>query len=176
MEQFVKAVDADSNGEISQTEFEGRMEILQSIASAAERTTEKRKVDSKKTPKKNLPAIKSFEKLKAMIKKNKLAEAAKLMTKRGADEFAVSQVVSAIGMTKMELPVPMPKIEEAIDEIESVVIEHKLEKLQLDTSKMFRMETTIDGLDEETEKEHSDEKKEKSEEQQRDRDQAKKKL
>ena len=174
LEQFVKAVDADSNGEISQTEFEGRMEILQSIAAAADPKTEK-KSDSK-TAKKDLPAIKSFEKLKSMLKKNKLAEAAKLMTKRGADEFAVSQVVSAIGMTKMELPVPMPQIEEAIDEIESVVIEHKLEKLELDTSKMFRMETSIDGLAEDDDEEQGDEKQAKKEGQRDKREAARKEM
>ena len=150
IEDFAKAVDADSNGEISESEFASRMDALQKMArsdaEADEKGKEKSKDDGSKKASKATDAAKStFEKMKKLIAKNEWEKAAKLMTSTASDDVVVEQVISSIGMTKMELPMPIPQIEEAVDEIDNVLTKYELDKLEIDISKMFKVKMDFDG-------------------------------
>ena len=92
-------------------------------------------------------AAKAFKQIKKLVKANKWDKVAKLMTKKAQDEFVVEQVISAIGLTEMNIQFPIPGLEEAIDEIDNVLVKYKFDELDVDTSSMFRMEFSMDESD-----------------------------
>ena len=153
MKVFLKKVDSDGDGKISESEFAKRREILQAVRAGKTQSEGETKPENDRSPKTNKESgtvKKSYEKMAALIRKRKLDEAAKMMTQQGADEFAVSQVVSAFGLTEMDIPVPVPEIEETIDEIEDVIVRHKLDELGVDPSSMFRVQMSVDEFGDES--------------------------
>lgn len=158
LEKFAKQVDADGNGEISAAEFANRMEVLQSLSAGGGEDSSDEMPEKKhdaQTPKDDA-AKRTFEKMSKLLADSKLPEAAEFMTKKAQDEFATIQLVSSIAMLEMELPMPMPQFEDAIDEIDQVLMKHGLDKLEIDHSKMFRVEMSVDGMDEDDEEEDED--------------------
>jgi hypothetical protein len=154
LEKFAKQVDADGNGEISATEFENRMEVLRSLSAGGDDDSSDEMPEKKqdaKTPKDDA-AKQTFEKMSKLLADSKLQEAAEFMTKKAQDEFATVQVISSIGMLEMEMPMPMPQLEDAIDDIDEVLMKYGLDKLEIDHSKMFRVEMSADhDMDDEDE-------------------------
>jgi hypothetical protein len=167
--EFAKAVDSDSNGEISQAEFDGRMDVLQKMAQAMNESAEKKSEDgankTKETDEKKASGEKAdsdaqkeakeaFTKIQKLIAKKKWKDAAKLMTKKAQDEVVIEQTISSIGLANIEIDLPIPNLEDSIDEIEDALVKHGLMDLDIDTSSMFRMEFSMgEEEDEEDESE-----------------------
>ncbi|MEM9410190.1 MAG: EF-hand domain-containing protein [Planctomycetota bacterium] len=148
LEEFVQAVDANNDAEISEAEFEGRMEVLDKIASEPPaRKPESKPEDSKTETKVPVEAKTAFQKIQKLVGKGDWKAASKLMTEKAQKEVVLESVLSAIGMTEMEMPIPVPALEDAIDEIDDALIKHKLADLDIDTSSMFKMEFSM-GEDE----------------------------
>ena len=152
MDAFVKAVDADSNGEVSEKEFGNRMSVLQKMMRGGAEPKQDEKKDSESNAKASntgAEAKKAFQKIKKLIAENKWEEAAKHMTKKAQDELVVEQTISAIGLASMEIDFPIPQLEDAMDEIEDVLIKHGIKDLGIDTSSMFKFEMRMGGDDDE---------------------------
>lgn len=168
---FAKKVDANADGEISADEFSNRMEILEKIRSGEsddmdadnQPDSKKPKPDKKPT---TVPASKdksgvndAFTKMKTLIKKNDWQAAAKLMTTEAADRTATELVTKGLGMCQIELPMPMPQLEDAIDDMDSVLTKYGLDKLGIKTKPMVKIELgTHDEDEEESESAEPDEK------------------
>lgn len=159
LKEFAKQVDADGNGEISEEEFSNRMNVLRSLTSPAEKDKagEMPKKQKKEKPAKDNAAKKTFEKMSKLMADKKLSEAAEFMTKQAQDDFATMQLVSSIAMLDMEMPMPMPKFEDTVDRIDDVLIKYDLNELEIDPSKMFRVEMSVDGMVEEEEEDEKEE-------------------
>ena len=149
---FANKVDANSDGDISDDEFSSRMEILEKFRNGefddmeAEKKPESEKSKSDKKPT-TVPAGKdksgvndAFENMKALIKKNDWQAAAKLMTDEAADRTATELVIKGLGMCQVELPIPMPQLEDAIDDMDSVLGKYGLDKLGIKTEPMVKIE------------------------------------
>ena len=159
LDAFIEAVDADSNGEISEAEFADRFNVLQKLTSTADDEADSEMKDKDASAggeQENLEpgAKKAFEDIKALIAKDKWEEASKLMTKKAQDELVIEQAISAIGLTSMDIDFPIPQMEDTIDEIENVLIEHGLSDLNIDTSTMFKFQMSMgDDSDDEDKEE-----------------------
>ena len=95
----------------------------------------------------------TFNKIQQLVRKGNWNEATKFMTKNAQDEIIVSQVIGAIGLTKMELPVPIPQLEDTIDDIDNVLTEYRIDTLNIDTSSMFKFSFSMgDDADESEDK------------------------
>lgn len=92
---------------------------------------------------------KSFDTIRNLVKQGKWSDVSNWMTKQAQDELVIEQIISAIGLTKIEMPIPLPQFEDAIDEVENVIIKYELDKLNIDTSAMFKFSLSM-GEEEDT--------------------------
>ena len=155
LKEFAKKVDADGDGEISGKEFEGRMEILQSMMRGGEESEKQKSADKKqkaeKTNKKKVQdksVVEAYEKLKKHFKSSDLKKAANMMTKAAQDQFAAEQFMTAKSMLEMDMPMQMPGFDEVLDNLEDVFEKHDLDDIEFDIEGMMRFEMSVDGLDE----------------------------
>ena len=145
LEAFAKKVDENGDGKISSDEFAGRMQILQRMN---EPDDDQPSATTKPSSEQIKAAKAAYTLLKKSVKKSNWSQVAELMTKQGQDEFCVDQILGALGMAKAEMPMEIPAVEDAIDEINDVLIKHGLDKLDLDIESTFRFHIGGDDEDE----------------------------
>lgn len=151
LDKFVEKVDADGNGEISESEFEGRMEILRSIQEVAageqeEGKSEEKAGDSEQTDDEAVEAAEElFKNLMKAVEDEEWETAASKMTKEARDDFCFETVMMALAFSEMELPAQIPGLSDAKEEIEDVVDTFELNKLDIDVEAMIQMEMGAPG-------------------------------
>ena len=96
LEQFATKVDGDGNGEISESEFENRMQFLEALSeNSSDDTKEKEgKKQNQEAPKE---AKAAFQKIQKLIGKGEWESASKMMSEKAQKEVVIEQVLSAIG-------------------------------------------------------------------------------
>lgn len=136
IDEFIKKVDADSNGVISADEFSSRMEKL-----AAYRDNSTPPQDDEKDAAGEIEAAqKAYKKLGTMIGDLEFEAASKRMTAKAKDTLCVQMVTMAVGFANADFPMEIPGFSDTQDELRDVVDVYGLDKLDLDTESMFRFE------------------------------------
>ena len=158
LSEFAKAVDADGDGTVSEDEFAGRQGVLRAVVTREAAPA----ADAAEKPAEGSSSA-AFAKISKLLKGGKWEEAAKYMTQNAQDEIVVEQVISSAGMLKMAGPIPIPELDKAKDNIKAAMEKHKLDKLDIDVSSMFRVETQMEGMDDEGDDEDADKEKDSKE-------------
>lgn len=159
LDEFAKKVDADENGEISESEFESRMEKLAAIQEMAagdqeDEKAEEKSDDSHQGDEEATEAAEgAFKSLVEAIEEEDWESASAKMTKEACDDFCFETVMMALAMAEMELPAQIPGLSDAKEELEDVVDTFGLDELDIDVDSMIQMEMGGQEADEEEKEE-----------------------
>ena len=164
LDEFAKKVDADGDGEISEDEFSGRMEILQGMLQGAQEDEGEAKPDksSDKKKKTDKTVVEAYKKLAEHVGKSDWKEVAKRMTQKAQDEFASTQFMKAKAFLSTELPMQMEGMDDMIENLEDVFEKYDLNSLDADFEEMFKVEVL--GADSQDDEEDKDDKEKKEDE------------
>ncbi len=166
LDEFLKQVDADENGEISQDEFDSRMETLAAVQEMeGDGEGDSDQAEEKSDHSNDEEAIEAAEKAFQGIVKSVSDEdwnaVGEKMTKEACDDFCYETVMMAVAFAGMDMPADVPGIADLQDELQDVVDTFGLDELDLDVDSMMQMEMGDGGADEDSpEKEEMDAKQE----------------
>lgn len=147
IDQFVKMVDADKNEEISEAEFNGRMEKLAAVQEMQEGDENSGSDEPKKEFVQDEAAIKAasdaYSSIGDLIEEKKWEQVGELMTDEAVKDFCFQNVMMGLAVAEMDLPMEIPGLVDAKDAAQEVVDVYGLDKLGLDPSSIMKVEINM---------------------------------
>ena len=133
LDKFVGRVDADKDGEISEDEFDGRMDALRALQQGTLNGGDKKKKVSKEQRKMVDDATKAFDATAKLASEGDWEKAAEAMTKQASDDYAIATVTQGITLTQMKLPPQLdnPVIDTVKEATMEVLEEYKLNDIDI---------------------------------------------
>jgi hypothetical protein len=153
LDDFAKKVDADENGKISQEEFDGRMEKLAAIMEmrdAPNDETEEEPDNSHDGSDEDIEAAEeAYKKISELIGEKSWEALPEHMTEKACDDFCSETVMMGLAFAKMEMPMQIPGLSEAKDDVTEVIETYGLDELDIDITTMMKMRVQTDEEDDE---------------------------